>query len=176
MILFRTLTVYDDSEQIQGENMAAALSYAGVTLSIEIAAVSVRGSQDDLALLVRNLLSNAIHYTSQGGQVTVRLAPTDGWSALTVRDTGIGIPRRDLDRVFERFYRVDRARSRETGGTGLGLSIVRHVAENHGGTVTVESELGVGSTFTVELPASDCGRATKSEPAAEAAHGSEVRP
>jgi signal transduction histidine kinase len=69
-----------------------------------------------------------------------------------VRDTGVGIPVRELPRVFERFYRVDRARSRETGGTGLGLSIVRHVAENHGGTVSVTSELGAGSTFTVQLP------------------------
>jgi two-component system sensor histidine kinase SenX3 len=72
---------------------------------------------------------------------------------LTVADTGVGIPGRDLSRVFERFYRVDRARSRETGGTGLGLSIVRHVAENHGGSVSVRSELGMGSTFEVRLPA-----------------------
>jgi signal transduction histidine kinase len=69
-----------------------------------------------------------------------------------VDDTGIGIPSRDLDRIFERFYRVDEARSRETGGTGLGLSIVRHVAESHGGTAGVRSVLGAGSTFTVELP------------------------
>jgi two-component system sensor histidine kinase SenX3 len=69
-----------------------------------------------------------------------------------VRDTGVGIPQRDLPRVFERFYRVDQARSRETGGTGLGLSIVRHVSENHGGEVTVTSELGQGSTFEVRLP------------------------
>ena len=71
---------------------------------------------------------------------------------LRVRDDGVGIPSRDLPRVFERFYRVDRARSRETGGTGLGLAIVKHVAENHGGTVDVASELGRGSTFTVRLP------------------------
>jgi two-component system sensor histidine kinase SenX3 len=71
---------------------------------------------------------------------------------LEVADQGIGIPRRDLDRIFERFYRVDRARSRRTGGTGLGLAIVRHVASNHGGEVTVESTEGVGSTFTLRLP------------------------
>jgi two-component system phosphate regulon sensor histidine kinase PhoR len=71
---------------------------------------------------------------------------------LTVRDTGIGIPTKDLPRIFERFYRVDRARSRETGGTGLGLAIVKHVAENLGARVDVESELGVGTTFTVRLP------------------------
>ena len=71
---------------------------------------------------------------------------------ITVRDQGIGIPAKDLERIFERFYRVDRARSRETGGTGLGLSIVRHVATNHGGTVEVASREGEGSTFTLRLP------------------------
>jgi two-component system, OmpR family, sensor histidine kinase SenX3 len=72
---------------------------------------------------------------------------------VAVRDHGIGIPSRDLERVFERFYRVDRARSRQTGGTGLGLAIVRHVAQNHGGDVTVESHEGEGTTFTLFLPA-----------------------
>ncbi len=72
---------------------------------------------------------------------------------MVVRDRGIGIPAKDLERIFERFYRVDRARSRETGGTGLGLSIVRHVATNHGGEVLVESQEGLGSTFTLRLPA-----------------------
>jgi two-component system phosphate regulon sensor histidine kinase PhoR len=86
--------------------------------------------------------------------VKVSLGAGDDHVTLTVADTGLGIPSRDLPRVFERFYRVDRARSRETGGTGLGLSIVKHVAENHGGSVRVESELGVGSTFEVRLPVS----------------------
>jgi signal transduction histidine kinase len=72
---------------------------------------------------------------------------------ISVIDTGVGIPARDLDRIFERFYRVDRARARATGGTGLGLAIVRHVAHNHGGEVHVESQEGVGSTFRLELPA-----------------------
>jgi signal transduction histidine kinase len=84
---------------------------------------------------------------------------------LQVRDTGSGIPSRDLPRIFERFYRVDRARSRDTGGTGLGLSIVKHVAENHGGSVAVESELGAGSSFTVRLPA-DTNRLQVSPPGA----------
>ena len=84
-------------------------------------------------------------------QVTSR---TDGrWVDVTVRDHGIGIPRRDLERIFERFYRVDRARSRDTGGTGLGLAIVRHVASNHRGEIRVESREGAGSTFTLRLPA-----------------------
>ena len=85
----------------------------------------------------------------------VSVSAEDGKVILEVRDTGMGIPQRDLPRVFERFYRVDRARSRETGGTGLGLAIVRHVAENHGGEVTVQSELSAGSTFAVRLPVAD---------------------
>jgi signal transduction histidine kinase len=82
----------------------------------------------------------------------VALAPDDGAVVLRVSDTGVGIPQRDLPRIFERFYRVDQARSRDTGGTGLGLAIVKHVCENHGGEVTVDSELGRGTTFEVRLP------------------------
>ena len=115
--------------------------------------VVVRGAARDLSLLVRNLIDNAIRYTAPGGSVSVSVSPAAGGEvALAVSDTGVGIPARDLPRVFERFYRVDRTRSRETGGTGLGLAIVRHVAENHGGSVSVTSELGNGSTFTVLLP------------------------
>jgi signal transduction histidine kinase len=141
--------VRDEAERFEGQ-----AAEAGVELGVESATVPrVRGSARDLALMVRNLVDNAIRYTRPGGRVDVRLAPEDGQVVLTVTDTGIGIPGRELSRVFERFYRVDRARSRETGGTGLGLSIVRHVAENHGGTVGVRSELGRGSTFEVRLPA-----------------------
>ncbi len=139
----------------EGERLGSAAAGAGVALEIDAeAAPLVHGSARDLSLLVRNLVDNAIRYTKPGGRVNVGLEAGDGVVVLTVADTGIGIPTRDLPRVFERFYRVDRARSRETGGTGLGLSIVKHVAENHGGTVSVESELGRGSTFTVRLPAS----------------------
>lgn len=127
---------------------------AGLTLDYEADGVpSVRGSARDLALLVRNLVDNAVRYTRPGGRVDVRVTGDDANVSIRVIDTGLGIPTKDLPRVFERFYRVDRARSRDTGGTGLGLAIVRHVAENHGGTVDVTSELGVGSTFTVTLPA-----------------------
>ena len=128
---------------------------AGLTLNIkEDGPALVSGSDRDLTLLVRNLVENAVQYTRAGGTVEVRVRSEGGHAVLQVRDTGIGIPGRDQGRVFERFYRVDRARSRETGGTGLGLSIVKHVAENQGGTVSVESELGRGSTFTVRLPLS----------------------
>ncbi len=133
---------------------------AGIRLSVKAAhATTVRGTARDLSLLVRNLIDNAIRYTRPGGTVEICVRPDPDEVTLDVRDTGVGIPVRDLPRVFERFYRVDRARSRETGGTGLGLSIVRHVAENHGGSVSVDSELGAGSTFTVRLPPAENQRA-----------------
>jgi signal transduction histidine kinase len=113
----------------------------------------VRGSEQDLAVLVGNLIDNAIRYTPAGGTVEVDVSPSDQGVRLRVTDSGIGIPQRDLDRVLERFYRVDSGRSRLAGGTGLGLSIVRHVAENHGGSVSVTSELGRGTTVDVVLPA-----------------------
>jgi signal transduction histidine kinase len=137
----------------EGERFEESASEAGVGLSISAGHVPrVHGSGRDLALLVRNLVDNAIRYTRPGGRVDVELGLQDGQVVLTVDDTGLGIPARDLPRVFERFYRVDRARSRETGGTGLGLSIVRHVVENHGGRVEVHSELGRGTRFEVHLP------------------------
>jgi len=114
--------------------------------------VMVAGSPEDLSLALRNLLDNALRYTL-AGEVSVRLWIQDGHAKVEVSDTGPGIPGKDLSRIFERFYRVDRARSRETGGTGLGLSIVRHVVEQHNGWVQVESELGRGSRFVVTLPA-----------------------
>lgn len=126
---------------------------AGLTLTCEIApAVVVPGSAEDLVLLVRNLLDNAVRYTPASGAVTVVLSADDTGAVLRVIDTGVGIASRDLPRIFERFYRVDPARARETGGTGLGLAIVRHVAESHGGAVTVESTLGAGSAFTARFP------------------------
>jgi len=108
-----------------------------------------------------NLLDNAVKYSDAGQTVEVRAEAVDGALVITVRDQGIGIPSRDIERIFERFYRVDRARSRATGGTGLGLAIVRHVAQTHGGEVTVESIEGQGSTFRLVLPRSG----TPAEPA-----------
>jgi two-component system sensor histidine kinase SenX3 len=127
--------------------------HRGIDLVLEVTEVpAVVGSPRDTALLVRNLIDNAVRYTPSGGRVEVSVVAEDRHVVLRVADSGAGIPSRDLDRVFERFYRVDRARSRETGGTGLGLAIVKHVVENHGGGVQVESELGRGSVFTVRLP------------------------
>jgi two-component system phosphate regulon sensor histidine kinase PhoR len=101
---------------------------------------------------VQNLLDNAVRYTPPGGRIRVHAEAVRGEVLLSVSDTGVGIPRADQQRVFERFYRADAARSRESGGTGLGLAIAKHLVEAHGGRIRVESELGRGSTFTVSLP------------------------
>jgi two-component system, OmpR family, phosphate regulon sensor histidine kinase PhoR len=122
--------------------------------------ITIRGDYDHLELLVSNLLDNALRYTDPGGTVWLRLRPADPAGkqvTIEVEDTGRGIPSRELPRVFERFYRVDKARDRSSGGTGLGLAIVRHIAESHGGKVSAVSELGRGSTFTVVLPSEPPG-------------------
>ena len=113
---------------------------------------TVSGDETQLTSMFSNLVENAVKYTPSGGRVEVTAESGEGEVVVRISDTGIGIPAENLARIFERFYRVDKARSKETGGTGLGLSIVRHVAENHGGRVGVESTLGEGSTFTVHLP------------------------
>lgn len=115
--------------------------------------VTITGNRAQLSTALLNLVENAVKYSAPGDTVSVRARVEDDTVALIVQDTGRGIPARDLDRIFERFYRVDRSRDVSTGGTGIGLSIVRHVAINHGGTVAVESFEGEGSTFTILLPA-----------------------
>ncbi|MBP3961875.1 two-component system histidine kinase PnpS [Paenibacillus lignilyticus] len=118
--------------------------------------VYVEADEDRLRQIIMNLLSNGINYTPEGGSVSIVVEPVGGENYESVRihisDTGIGIPKKDLPRIFERFYRVDKARSRSSGGTGLGLSIVKHLVELHKGTISVESRVGSGSTFTIELP------------------------
>lgn len=113
----------------------------------------VYGSDQQLATAVVNLVENALAYSPPGSPVTLATSATDELVDIAVTDEGIGIAPKDVDRVFERFYRADRARSRATGGTGLGLAIVKQIATNHGGRVEVASELGKGSTFTLRLPA-----------------------
>ena len=113
---------------------------------------SVYGDRGQLQTAIRNLLANAVAYSPGGTRVAVEARVTGSMVEILVKDQGIGIPSNDLDRIFERFYRVDPARSRVTGGTGLGLSIVKHVCQNHGGECTAWSEMGVGSTFTLRLP------------------------
>jgi two-component system sensor histidine kinase SenX3 len=133
-------------------DLAAAMD---VTLSVgEVPTdVAVPGDERDLVSALSNLVDNAIKYSEPKGEVHIAARSLDGRVEVTVSDAGVGIPSRDLERVFERFYRVDRARSRSTGGTGLGLAIVRHVAANHGGSVRVHSKEGEGSTFVLDLPA-----------------------
>jgi two-component system phosphate regulon sensor histidine kinase PhoR len=112
----------------------------------------VIGDRETLRQVIDNLLDNAIKHTPSGGQVTVSLSGDRNRATLEVTDTGIGIDPVHQERIFERFYRVDTARSREMGGTGLGLAIVKHVVLAHSGTVTVDSTPGHGSTFRVTLP------------------------
>jgi two-component system, OmpR family, phosphate regulon sensor histidine kinase PhoR len=139
--------VEEEAERLRGQAVDA-----GVAMEVRAEQATVRGSERDLGLLIRNLVENAVRYTPAGGRIDLKVSEDGDRVVLSVSDTGIGIPTRDLPRVFERFYRVDRARSRETGGTGLGLSIARHVVERHGGRISARSELGAGSTFTVTLP------------------------
>ncbi|NLF65685.1 MAG: HAMP domain-containing protein [Chloroflexi bacterium] len=130
-----------------------------VTLE-EVDQVQVTGDSDRLKQLILNLVDNAVKYTPAGGQVFLSLHKDEGYAELTVRDTGIGIPEEDLPFIFDRFYRVDKARARAHGGSGLGLSIARWIVDVHKGTLTVDSKVGEGTTFTVRLPL----RSPSSEP------------
>jgi two-component system, OmpR family, sensor kinase len=111
----------------------------------------VKGNADKLEQVLSNLVDNAVKYTPEGGTITLSLFRQGEWACLAVADTGIGISGQDLPHIFDRFYRVDKARSKSSGGTGLGLAIVKGIVERHGGRVTVASEPGKGSTFTVWL-------------------------
>ncbi|GAA2721160.1 sensor histidine kinase [Actinocorallia aurantiaca] len=126
-----------------------------------VADLWVRGDQELLATALKNLIDNAISYSPERTRVSVETRLMEGCAELSVTDQGIGIPERELERIFERFYRVDPARSRETGGTGLGLAIVKHVATKHGGEVTVWSKEGSGSTFGLRLPLLEHPRSTE---------------
>jgi len=112
----------------------------------------VLGDRDQVVMAIHNLVENAVNYSPESTRVAVTLKEGEGLVEVSVSDQGIGIPEKDAERIFERFYRVDAARSRQTGGTGLGLSIVKHVATNHGGDVSVWSVEGAGSTFTIRFP------------------------
>lgn len=114
--------------------------------------ITIVGDKGRLRQLFLNLVDNAIKYTPEGGHVSISIERQNGTAKVSVEDTGIGIPEQDTERIFDRFYRVDKARSREMGGTGLGLSIAKWIAEIHRGSITVKSEPNRGSTFTVTLP------------------------
>lgn len=136
------------------ERMRPAADQKGIVLNVgdTSSRLTVVGDRRQLVSAVFNLLENAVKYSEEGSVVQVRATSDGTWVDIQVADRGMGIPNRDLERVFERFYRVDQARSRQTGGTGLGLAIVRHVVNNHHGEVLVESTEGEGSTFTLRLP------------------------
>ena len=135
-----------DRSRMQAEARDITIRVAGEVPS------RVFGDHDQLMTALRNLIDNAVRYSPDGTTVGVGLKSVRGLAQVSVTDQGVGIPEEEQDRIFERFYRIDAARSRQTGGTGLGLSIVKHVISNHGGEVTVWSQLGRGSTFTVRLP------------------------
>jgi signal transduction histidine kinase len=124
----------------------------GVALTFEGDETPISGDADRLAQVFVNLIDNALRHTPAGGKIVVSVSGHDGGASLVVRDSGVGIPYNDLPHVFERFYVVDRSRARESTGTGLGLSIVKQVVEAHGGTVTADSEYGLGATFTCVFP------------------------
>ena len=122
-----------------------------ISISVEGESSFVKGSKSLLEELVYNLVDNAIRYNVENGSVEVSINERDGRTVLTVKDTGIGIPEKYQSRIFERFFRVDKSRSKATGGTGLGLAIVKHTVEYLGGTLKLESEENIGTTITVGL-------------------------
>ena len=139
------------AESVRTQTHVAETKRVDLHLGVPERAVTIEGDSEAMRELVDNLVSNAIKYTPSGGRVDVKLVAENGSAVLEVADTGIGIPPEEQSRVFERFYRVDKARSRQLGGTGLGLSIVKHVALAHGGSVSLKSASGRGSTFRVQL-------------------------
>lgn len=140
------------AEAIERSRALALKNHVTIELSAETDNGVISGDRFQILSAVGNLVDNAIKYSEDGGDVTVVVRPEGNLVVVDVVDRGIGIPVASLDRIFERFYRVDRARSRDTGGTGLGLAIVRHVVTNHGGEVNVRSREGEGSTFSLSLP------------------------
>src|SRR5437764_14390895 len=129
-----------------------ALKERSIQVSVECPDLQIQADRSRLATALSNLIDNAIHYNKTGGQIHITAERQNGGLNLSVSDTGNGIPSEDLHRIFERFYRVDKSRTRESGGTGLGLSIVKHAIESQGGTINVSSKIGLGSTFTIHLP------------------------
>jgi two-component system sensor histidine kinase SenX3 len=139
------------AEAVDRTRLPAQSKNITIAVGPKVAAV-VHGDQGQLVTALRNLIDNAVRYSPENTQVGIGLSVGDGVVSVSVSDQGDGMSPEDQDRVFERFYRVDAARSRHTGGTGLGLSIVKHIVGNHGGEVTLWSAPKTGSTFTVRLP------------------------
>lgn len=134
------------------QNLSTQADSKGIFIEINGESVTIMAVEEEIYQVIKNLAENAIRYNKQDGSVVISMFRRDHFVYITVSDTGIGIPKEDLARIFERFYRVDKARSRALGGTGLGLSIVKHVALKYGGECFVESSIGVGTKFTVKIP------------------------
>lgn len=131
------------------DSLAISADKHKVSLETDVTPCTVRGDHNMLYELVYNLCDNAIRYNKENGSVLISVKPREGRVVLTVKDTGIGIPKEHQARIFERFYRVDKSRSKQTGGTGLGLAIVKHIAEQHKAAITLDSEVGIGTEITV---------------------------
>ena len=129
------------------------LSANDLQTAVDCPAIEIEADRSRLMRAVSNLLDNAIHYNRLGGSIRVSVAVTGSYVRIEVADTGPGIPPADLARIFERFYRIDKSRTRDSGGTGLGLAVARHAIESQGGTLSVTSRVGAGSTFVIQLPA-----------------------
>jgi signal transduction histidine kinase len=164
---FLDLTRFDFSELVRTtvEYMRLLADEKKLSLNVEAASdVQVEGDQSRLQQVVVNLLDNAIKYTPEGGSITVSVRGQPDKAVLSITDSGIGISQDSQEHIFERFYRTDKARSRELGGIGLGLSIVKSIGAAHGGRVSIESVEGRGSTFRFEIPRL-AGKEAKSVPA-----------
>jgi len=147
--LVEVITEAVDQSRLNAEKRKITLVFEQLDKAV------VNGDRNQLTMAVNNLIENAINYSPDATRVAITLKVSDQIAEIAVSDQGIGIPEKDLERIFERFYRVDPARSRLTGGTGLGLSIVKHIATNHGGDVSLWSVEGAGSTFTIRFPLAD---------------------
>ena len=141
-----SITEAIDQSRLNAEKRKITLVFEGV------ADVKINGDRGQVIMAINNLIENAINYSPDSTQVAIVLTCKDKLVEISVTDQGIGIPEKEIERIFERFYRVDPARSRETGGTGLGLSIVKHIITKHGGEISVWSSENVGSTFSLRLP------------------------
>jgi two-component system phosphate regulon sensor histidine kinase PhoR len=139
-------------EVVMGFGHSLAAKHQNLTIASVVGDFAIRGDRDKLEQVFVNLIDNATKYTEEGGQIKVQLADNGDCVMITIEDNGIGIPKEDVERVFERFYRVDKARSRKVGGTGLGLSISRHIVLAHKGDICIDSELGKGTKVLVTLP------------------------
>ena len=151
--LRREPMVFADTVQETAKRLAPLAGKRGQELVVAISdPCEMMADQGKLAQVCYNIIENAIKYTPDGGKISVSLQKMGRDAVLEISDTGVGIPEADVAHVFDRFYRVDKARSRDTGGTGLGLSIVQQIVRLHAGSVTVQSEQGKGTTFIVQLP------------------------